>query len=167
MKKLLLLFILLLFSLTGCSETKSQEVTINAPYEILIDNTTFTYYDTKDNVPTEFNVLDNSLSNSQSIDNNVLIDTNGIIRFISITDKNVTTYNQIKVGDDINKVINAFNYEYQPKDTIYSVIFNNNVEENPTNQNKEDSWIWINYITDGSQITQIQIYDVKYGREMR
>ena len=47
------------------------------------------------------------------------------------------------------------------------VIFNNNVEEDPTNQNKEDNWIWINYITDGSQITQIQIYDVKYGREMR
>lgn len=167
MKKLLLLFILLLFSLTGCSEDKSQEVTINAPYEILINDTTFTYYDTKDNVPTEFNVLDNSINNYQSIDNNVLVDANGSIRLISITDKNVTTYNQIKVGDDINKVVDAFNYEYKLKDTIYSVIFNNSVEEDPTNQNKEDSWIWINYITDGSQITQIQIYDVKYGHEMR
>uniref|UniRef100_UPI00155EB572 hypothetical protein n=1 Tax=Acetivibrio ethanolgignens TaxID=290052 RepID=UPI00155EB572 len=66
----------------------------------------------------------------------------------------------------LNKIEDNFSYEYKSGDN-YMVIFNNNVEENPTNQNKEDSWIWINYITDGSQITQIQIYDVKYGREMR
>ena len=47
------------------------------------------------------------------------------------------------------------------------VIFNGTIEEDPTNQNKQDSWIWINYITDGSQITKVQIYDVKFGREMR
>lgn len=166
MKKRLLFFILLLFSLTGCSETKSQEVTTNAPYEILINDTTFGYYDTKNNVPNEFNVLKNSLSNSQSIGNNVLIDTNGMIRCISVADKTVKTYKGISVGDNINKIKNIFSCEYKIGDN-YMVIFNNNVEEDPTNQNKEDNWIWINYITDGSQITQIQIYDVKYGREMR
>lgn len=166
MKKLLLLSILLLFSLAGCAETKSQEVTINAPYEILINDTTFGYYDTKNNVPNEFNVLENSLSNSQSIGNNVLIDTNGMIRCISVADKTVKTYKGISVGDNINKIENIFSCEYKVGDN-YMVIFNNNVEEDPTNQNKEDNWIWINYITDGSQITQIQIYDVKYGREMR
>lgn len=166
MKKLLLLSILLLFSLAGCAETKSQEVTINAPYEILINDTTFGYYDTKNNVPNEFNVLENSLSNSQSIGNNVLIDTNGMIRCISVANKTVKTYKGISVGDNINKIENIFSCEYKVGDN-YMVIFNNNVEEDPTNQNKEDNWIWINYITDGSQITQIQIYDVKYGREMR
>lgn len=46
------------------------------------------------------------------------------------------------------------------------VLFNANTEEDPTNQNKEDNWIWITYYTDGSQITSIQIYDVLYGSVM-
>ena len=89
-----------------------------------------------------------------------------MIRCISVANKTVKTYKGISVGDNINKIENIFSCEYKVGDN-YMVIFNNNVEEDPTNQNKEDNWIWINYITDGSQITQIQIYDVKYGREMR
>lgn len=153
MKKLLLLSILLLFSLTGCAETKSQKTTISAPYEILFNNTNLSYYDTENSISSE-------------IKNNILFDTNGIIRCISVTDKTIETYKGISVGDNINKIEDNFSYEYKSGDN-YMVIFNNNVEENPTNKNKEDNWIWINYITDDHQITQIQIYDVKYGREMR
>ncbi len=91
MKKLLLLFILLLFSLTGCSETKSQEVTINTPYEILFNNTNLSYYDTKNSISSEFK-------------NNILFDANGIIRCISVTDKTIETYKGISVGDNINSV---------------------------------------------------------------
>ena len=40
------------------------------------------------------------------------------------------------------------------------VIFNDGVEEDPKNQNKEDDWLWINYITDSKNIIQIQIYDI-------
>lgn len=166
MIKLLILFIVLLFSLTGCSKIKTQEVTINAPYEISIDNVILSYYDTKDSIPSDFNILDNSLDNYQNKDNNILVDSNGIVRCISITDKDIDTYKEISVGDDTNKIEDSFSYEYKNGDN-YMVIFNGNTEEDPTNQNKEDSWIWINYTSDGSQITQIQIYDVKYGREMR
>lgn len=151
MKKLLLLISILLLSITGCQKT--QQVTIDAPYEMIFNDKTLSYYDEKNNIPSEF-------------DNNIVFDANGTIRCISITDKNVKTYKEISVGDNINKVEDNFSYEYKNGNN-YMVIFNDSTEENPTNQDKEDSWIWINYITDGSKITQIQIYDVKYGREMK
>ena len=50
---------------------------------------------------------------------------------------------------------------------MYSVLFNGNIEEDPTNPNMEDSWIWITYFTDDSQITAIQISDVLFGSELR
>ena len=74
--------------------------------------------------------------------------------------------NRRHILDKINLIEDAFAYEYKI-DNKYMVIFNGTIEEDPTNQNKQDDWLWINYITDGSQITKIQIYDVKFGREMR
>lgn len=50
---------------------------------------------------------------------------------------------------------------------MYSVLFNGSTEVNPTETDKDDSWIWINYTYDNDKITDISIYDVKYGREMR
>ena len=47
------------------------------------------------------------------------------------------------------------------------IIFNEKFQEQPVDQNKEDNWLWINYTTNGSQITQIQLYDVKFSKEMR
>lgn len=47
------------------------------------------------------------------------------------------------------------------------VFFAGETEQDPANPSKEDSWIWITYFTDGDKITSIQIYDVKYGSELR
>lgn len=163
MKKYVLYFLSIMFLLIGCSQ---KETSIKNPYEISIKNKFLSYYDTKENIPEEFNILNISIKNHQDINNNVLLDSKNKIRLISITDKNINTYNQISVGDNIKKIQDTFSYEYRNGNN-YMVIFNGNSEEDPTNQNKNDNWIWINYITDGSRITQIQIYDVKYGREMR
>ena len=167
MKKYLFTFIVISFLLTGCSsQTEVQETAINNPYEISIDNEILSYYGNKDSIPKSFDVLDISASNLQNDSNNVLVNNENSIRCISVTNKDVITYNQISVGDKIDLIEDAFAYEYKI-DNKYMVIFNGTIEEDPTNQNKQDSWIWINYITDGSQITKIQIYDVKFGREMR
>ena len=167
MKKYLFTFIVISFLLTGCySKTEVQETTINNPYEISINNEILSYYGNKDDIPKSFDVLDISASNLQNDSNNVLVNNENSIRCISVTNKDVITYNQISVGDKIDLIEDAFSYEYKI-DNKYMVIFNGTIEEDPTNQNKQDSWLWINYITDGSQITKIQIYDVKFGREMR
>ena len=167
MKKYLFTFIVISFLLTGCSSTTEvQETTINNPYEISIDNEILSYYGNKDSIPKSFDVLDISTSNLQNDSNNVLVNNENSIRCISVTNKDVITYNQISVGDKISLIEDTFSYEYKI-DNKYMVIFNGTMEEDPTNQNKQDSWLWINYITDGSQITKIQIYDVKFGSEMR
>ena len=167
MKKYLFTFIIISFLLTGCSsQTEVQETAINNPYEISIDNEILSYYGNKDDIPKSFDVLDISASNLQNDSNNVLVNNENSIRCISVTNKDVITYNQISVGDKIDLIEDAFEYEYKI-DNKYMVIFNGTIEEDPTNQNKQDDWLWINYITDGSQITKIQIYDVKFGREMR
>lgn len=167
MKKYLFTFIVISFLLTGCSsKTEVQETTINNPYEISIDNEILSYYGNKYSVPKSFDVLDISASNLQNDSNNVLVNNENSIRCISATNKDVITYNQISVGDKISLIEDTFDYEYKI-DNKYMVIFNGTIEEDPTNQNKQDSWLWINYITDGSQITKIQIYDVKFGSEMR
>ena len=167
MKKYLFTFIVISFLLTGCSsKTEVQETIINNPYEISIDNEILSYYGNKDDIPKSFDVLNISASNLQNDSNNVLVNNKNSIRCISVTNKNVITYNQISVGDKISLIEDTFAYEYKT-DNKYMVIFNGTIEEDPTNQNKQDSWLWINYITDGSQITKIQIYDVKFGSEMR
>ncbi|MGN0473225.1 MAG: hypothetical protein ACI4F8_10310 [Lachnospiraceae bacterium] len=167
MKKYLFTFIVISFLLTGCSsKTEVQETTINNPYEISIDNKMLSYYGNIDDIPKSFEVLNISISNFQNDSNNVLVNNENSIRCISITNKNVITYNQISVGDKIGLIEDAFAYECKISNN-YMVIFNGTIEEDPTNQNKQDSWLWITYITDGSQITKIQIYDVKFGREMR
>ena len=162
MKKHIMLYIIITLILTGCSVTEKQKITINNPYEVAINNKILSYYDTKEDVPIEFNVLDTSFENIQKVDNNALVDSDNKIRRISITDKNVITYNQISVGDNVSKIEDNYLYEYK-FENIYMVIFNGNQEESPTNQNKGNDWIWITYIIDDSKISQIQIYDVKYG----
>ncbi len=47
------------------------------------------------------------------------------------------------------------------------VLFANETEQDPTNPDKEDTWIWIIYYTDDSKITSMQIYNVKYGSKLR
>lgn len=167
MRKYFLLFITLLFLLTGCAEKQSNVNGVDNPYEIKCNNQILSYYDTKDQIRIDnFNILENNLQNFWSENNSIFVNQDGIIRCISIMDANVVTYKSISVGDNIKKIEESFENVGTFQNT-YTVLFNGNSEEDSSNQSKGDDWLWINYITDGSKITQIQIYDVQYGREMR
>lgn len=167
MKKHLLFLITSLFLLSGCSRNGSDEINVDKPYEIAKGTSILSYYDKEGNINIDdFNILENNLQNFQDKNNNILVNNDGIIRCITITDAAVKTYQSISVGDSINRIEDAFEYESKTNN-LYSVLFNSNIEENPANKNRKDNWIWINYYTDGSQITAIQICDVKYAREYR
>ena len=167
MKKHFLPFMALLFLLSGCSQSKSKEVSVNNPYEIAKGATTLSYYDTEDNISIDgFNILENNLENFQDKNDNIIVNDDGTIRCITVVNNTVKTFQSISVGDSTEKIEESFDNEYQNGDN-YMVLFNNDIEEDPTNVDKEDSWIWITYCTDEKKITSIQIYDVKYGRELR
>ena len=167
MKKRFLLLIASLFLLSGCSQSKSNEINVNNPYEIAKGTSTLSYYDLEENINIDgFNVVENNLQNFQDKNNNIIINDDGVIRCITIVDDTVKTFQSISVGDSIDKIENAFEHEYK-LNNYYNVVFNNNTEEDSANQNKEDTWICITYYTDGSKITSIYIYDVLYGREFK
>lgn len=115
---------------------------------------TISYYDTSD---------ENSFSD---FEDEIISNEDGLIRCFNISSSDIVTYKGISVGDDISKVKDVFEYEYAMSDEIYSVLFNDSTEKNPA-EDKEDSWLWINYTYENNEITSISIYDVKYGREMR
>lgn len=167
MKKRFLILIISVLVLSGCSQNESGKISLNNPYEIAKETSILSYYDTEDNISIDgFNVLENNLQNFQDKNDNIIVNDDGLIRCITIIDDTVKTFKSISVGDSIDKVEESFNNEYQNGDN-YMVLFADSIEENPVNQNKEDTWIWITYYTDGSQITSIQIYDVLYGRELQ
>lgn len=167
MKKHFLPFIALLFLLSGCSQSKSKEASVNNPYEIAKGSTTLSYYDTEDNIGIDgFNIVENNLQNFQDKNDNIIVNDDGSIRCITVVDDTVKTFQSISVGDSTEKIEESFDNEYQNGNN-YMVLFADETEQDPANQSKEDSWIWITYFTDGSKITSIQIYDVKYGSELR
>lgn len=71
----------------------------------------------------------------------------------------------MSVGDSIEKVTDTFNNEYKMSDNNYCVLFNES-QEDPMNEQKDDSWIWINYLTENDTIVRIQIYNVKFGANL-
>lgn len=167
MKKHFLPFIALLFLLSGCSQSKSEEISVNNPYEIAKGSTILSYYDTEDSISVDgFNIVENNLQNFQDKNNNIIVNDDGTIRCITVVNNTIKTFQSISVGDSTEKIEESFDNEYQNGDN-YMVLFNNVIEEDPTNVNKEDSWIWITYFINDNKVTSIQIYDVKYGREMK
>lgn len=164
MKKRLLLFSAILLLVSGCAQNRP---TVQYPYEVKKGAKTVSYYDTIDKLAIDdFHVIDNDTRWTDGFsdsDSEILIDENGTIRKIRIIDSSITTYRSISVGDSIDKIESSFEYEAQDYYTSYLVLFDGTTEKNPTDSNKEDDWIWIVYETDGSVITVISIYDVKYG----
>ena len=169
MKKYFATLIILLLFLTGCSSGKEQNVIINNPYEISIKDKTLSYYDTESQInEDEFEISNDGLKAIQNTTNNIIVtDQYEKIRCISITNSKIITYCQIAVGDSIEKVTDTFNNEYKISNNNYCVLFNKNQEEDPMNEQKDDSWIWINYLTENNTIVRIQIYDVKFGANLK
>lgn len=138
--------------MNGCTDSTAS---VSTPDEISDGESIISYNDNKES------------DDFQSFQQYVTTNDDGDIRNINISSSNINTYKNICVGDDITKVEDLFSYEYEMSDTIYSVLFDGTKEINPTEEDKGDSWIWINYIYENNKITSISIYDVKYGREMQ
>lgn len=167
MKKHFLPFIALLFLLSGCSQSEPEEASVNNPYEIAKGAITLSYYDTEDNISIDgFNIVNNNLQNFQDKNDNIIVNDDGTIRCITIVNNTVKTFQSISVGDSIEKIEESFDNEYQNGNN-YMVLFADGKEQDPANPDKQSTWIWIAYFTDGSKITSIQIYDEKYGIELR
>lgn len=167
MKKHFLPFIALLFLLSGCSQSEPEEASVSNPYEIAKGAITLSYYDKEDNISIDgFNIVNNNLQNFQDKNDNIIVNDDGTIRCITIVNNTVKTFQSISVGDSIEKIEESFDNEYQNGNN-YMVLFADGKEQDPANPDKQSTWIWIAYFTDGSKITSIQIYDVKYGSELR
>lgn len=148
------------FLLSGCS----KEISVNKPYEIVKGTSTLSYFDTEDNISIDdFNIIENDIQDFEDINDNIIVNDDEVIRCITIVSDTVKTFQSISVGDSIDKIEDTFDYERRYTND-YIVFFVDDKEEDSAIQNKEDSWIWITYRTDGSKITSIMIFDVKYGR---
>lgn len=148
------------FLLSGCS----KEISVNKPYEIVKGTSTLSYFDTEDNISIDdFNIIENDIQDFEDINDNIIVNDDEVIRCITIVSDTVKTFQSISVGDSIDKIEDTFDYERRYTND-YIVFFADDKEEDCAIQNKEDSWIWITYRTDGSKITSIMIFDVKYGR---
>ena len=167
MKKLLVSTLLLSILLCGCSQKQSNSM-ISNPYEIGVNGNVLSYYDNKSNFEScGFEILNNALKSTQSKQNNVFVNKEDHVRNIVVADKDIITYKGISVGDDVNKILNNFEYENSLGDN-YSVLFDGTTEINSKDKSaKQDDFIWINYTTNGKIIEKIAICDVLYGKEMR
>lgn len=161
MKKVFVaLGVILVICIIGCFLYKPRA---NHPYEIVKGNSKLSFYDTEDNIKIKgFNVLEYSAINClDKENNNVLVDQGGIISDINIVDKDVITYKNISVGDDINKIKKTFKYEFEI-DNVYYVHFSGDIEIDQSIQKQGDRWISLFYSTDGFKITSIHISEIKW-----
>lgn len=97
---------------------------------------------------------------------NLTINGDGHIRAITVSGAEVETYRGISVGDTVEKVKAAYQYETEAGGMI-SAIVNGRQELKPDAQGKPGGAIWINYRHDSGVITSITIYDVDYGLTMK
>lgn len=167
MKKILVSTLLLSILLCGCSQKQSDLMASN-PYEIGVNGDVLSYYDDKSHFEScGFEILNNALKSTQSKRNNIFVNKDDHIRNIVVVDEDIITYKGISVGDDVNKILNNFEYENSLGDN-YSVLFDGTTEINSKDKSaKQDDFIWINYTTNDKTIEKITICDVLYGKEMR
>lgn len=164
MKKLLP--IIMIFMLCGCSADQ-ENISVTHPYELSTNNKILSYYGKSSEFTDEnFDIITSVLKSIQSNINNVYVDKGDNIRSIVITDKDVSTYKGISVGDNISAIEKAFSYETNVGEN-YTVLFDSDKEIDPKSSSKKDDFIWLNFTTNDKTIEKISIYDVKFGREMR
>lgn len=167
MKKILLVFTMAALLLCACSKKG-----INDPSELSVKDKIIQYSDTKETVDDLLGDSDKSEIlhyDSYIYDDalEIIYDEKDNIRYIKITDKSVTTYKDISVGDSINKVAEEFDYEQINGSRGY-VLFNGNEEEDQTSRDRKDDWIFITYnIDDFDEIEEIYICDIKFAKFMK
>lgn len=99
--------------------------------------------------------------------NLLFVNEDGMIRYISIVDSAVVTYQGISVGDDVSKIEDLFEYE-EHKGFTYEVLFDKGKEVERNNAANNQDCIVITYWVNAENIiTEINICDVKFSQQMR
>ncbi len=159
MKKHLLLFISSILLLSGCGNLSADSV-VN-PYELKSGSELLSLYGEKETFGENgFEVFDYESDLIRTPEINGIVAARNDISSINICDENVITYKSISVGDDISKVENAFEYEYQNYDSSYLVLFNDKNEEvdiNSIDSQNNDITVTITYLFEDTKIKRIII----------
>lgn len=158
--------ILLIFIFCGC-QNKNQI----SPSSVSLDGNTISYGMTKTDVE---KILGNGEQSNISLSPNA-IEYNKAIKIIyrkekiccmEITDKNIISYNNIKIGDSTKDILNKYQYEINFENR-YMIAFSSGKEVNANDPNSVklvDQWI--TYVTDNDILTKIQIYDSQFANTM-
>lgn len=154
MKKILYFVntIILSIFLIGCNKEINTNTSIDAN-QIYYHEKTLTYNTT--------NIDDDFYSNGI----NLVINKDNQVRSIEITNQEVKTYKNISVGDPVSKIQSSYNYETEIGNTIF-VTINENTEI-PTDSEKSDDTVYINYVCEDNTIKSIIIYDSQYATKMK
>jgi hypothetical protein len=80
-----------------------------------------------------------------------------------ISDTGIKTYQNIQVGDSLEKVLSSYKKESKMSNN-YSVAFKNSKEVDSISKDKD---YWISYSTKDDIVTGIKIYDDLYAKELR
>lgn len=168
MKKRLVGFLVLCVGMmiAGCGQSDNNGGTALTPGQMKCGDSVLTYNDTY--TETEgVGVTDALIKISLSeLENAVVLGENGEIRVLYTENDSVTTYKNIRVGDDVDKIKDNFEYEY--KDGIqYWVMFDGETEVVPTNTEAEDDGIVLIYTCEDGKINSIMIYDNKFAKTMK
>lgn len=153
MKKILYFIntIILSIFLLGCNKEINTDTSINAN-QISYHGKILTYNTT--NIDDDFF--------TDGID--FFINKDNQIRSIKITNQTVKTYKNISVGDPVSKTQSSYNYEEKIGNIIFVTI--NGDTEIPTDSEKPDDAIYINYVCKNNTIESITIFDNKYAIKM-
>jgi hypothetical protein len=87
------------------------------------------------------------------------------VSFIEISSIDTKTLKGIKIGDSFEKVKNLFSKGIS-MDNTYSVALDKKGKQMEIDGNHNNSY-WINFLISDDNISKIQLYDRKYGHEMR
>ncbi len=172
MKRKLLLLGTLLMLLSGCAGNKAG---VDNPYEIAKGKSTVSYYDAGDSIELDgFEILERESENVIGLlsrDSSCIIVRDEQVRCIYIVDEDVVTYNQIAVGDGVDKLESTYDniepFQLSKTASSYITAFDDGVQVDPDSEDMEEDWIRIIYYVEDSRITAIQICDTRFAVTMQ
>lgn len=170
MKKRLVGFFMICIGMmiAGCGQSDNNRGNALGPSQMKCGDTVLTYNETY--TETEgVEVTDYLIKISLlELENAVILGENGEIRVLYTENDSATTYRNIRVGDDVDKIKDTFEYEYEYKDGVqYWVMFDGETEVVPTNTEAEDDWLVLIYTCEDDRINSIMIYDNGYAKTMK
>lgn len=156
---------MLLLWLTSCRENNS----IKTPDTVKVSGKMISYISEKKDIEKELGegtqvkvTTRDGYDYSNNI--NVLYDEEEKTRYIEVISDKVSTINNVKVGDSVNKLSKTYKY-IEERSSSYTVAFKENEAIDLKTITDKDDIIWISYhIDDNERIDFIRIYDSVFAK---